>query len=89
MSGDWISVKDRLPPVDKPSLIMVDDNSVHVGYPDLLKCYDGKEYQRWIVGGWESCCYCGGQSIIGFEDRNCKIPIAWMPLPKPPENNAC
>ena len=79
----WIPVKDQMPPKDRPSLILIEDGTIHVGYPSLMECYGDKSYTRWIVGGWESCCYCGGESTIGFDGRTSKIPIAWMDLPSP------
>lgn len=78
--NEWISVKDRLP-----------NNRLFIGYcPDTgIHCFKNDEDQC-ITGGWESCPYCGGQSIgviPGQEEPSDdkKVITHWMPLPEPPK----
>lgn len=77
---EWISVKDELPPF-KTSFLGTDGGLIFASY----WCEDSDRYK---VGGWESCYYCGGSSPVGFiEDFFCsKIITHWMPLPEPPKD---
>lgn len=82
---EWIRVKDRLPPIDKPSLFFIEGGVIHVGNPVKCEINQHSEY-KWDVGGWESCNYCGGISKIAIENPGyCeKLATHWMPLPEAP-----
>jgi hypothetical protein len=63
---NWISVKDRLPEFSTGSGVLVFvDGRIHAAY-----FMDDK----WIVGGWESCHYCGGESRICSKTLSGVIP---------------
>ena len=76
----WISVDERLPSV-----------KLFIGYSPLkgIHCFtQGEDYC--ITGGWESCCYCGGESRGVLPGQNqpdhSQTEIThWMPLPPSPE----
>jgi hypothetical protein len=88
--GQWNRVEDHPIPTDRPSLIMLKDQSMHVGYPHGFRIWDGERWDpdnkdwQWIVGGWECCHYCGGESAISMNgEGHTKKAIFWMELPKP------
>ena len=76
----WISVDERLPSV-----------KLFIGYSPLMgiHCFtQGEDYC--ITGGWESCCYCGGESRGVLPGQNqpdhSQTEIThWMPLPPSPK----
>ena len=57
----WISVKDRLPKSGSTVLVYCGDGGIH----SARFCSDN-DYG--IVGGWECCGYCGGESRVTTED---------------------
>lgn len=67
---EWKDANNFFPPINKPSLILLKDGTQHVGYPERFQPYKQAEEYRWIVGGWENCHFCGGQSIIVFRKLN-------------------
>lgn len=72
----WISVKDRLPQ-DKVGFLGTDGDVIFAAY----WCKDNEKYK---IGGWENCCYCGGSSFVVFSEKKNyydKIVTHWMPLP--------
>lgn len=81
---EWISVEDRLPTEElKASGIRVLKNGIeHCAYWN-------HDAQKWCVGGWECCHYCGGTSVVTFF-KNSLYPKTiishWMPLPNPPKD---
>ncbi len=82
----WIKVSDKLPPIDRPVLFIIEDGSQHVGYPRVTLHGIGNSSFQYEVGGWTNCCYCGGISKIycidGFRDD--KKAVWWMELSKGP-----
>jgi hypothetical protein len=78
---EWIRVKNRLP----------DDKSSFLGTNGelIFAAYWVEDSDFYIVGGWESCCYCGGASFVSFTEENftTKKVTHWMPLPKLPLEN--
>lgn len=76
---NWIDVRIKEP-----------DVKLFLGYgPEIgIHCFKNDEDQC-VTGGWESCYYCGGQSIglipSQGECENHKERIShWMPLPPEP-----
>jgi len=68
---EWMSVKEQKPPDE--CLVLSKKYGIHVAIwePDI---------DEYIVGGWETCYYCGGRSKLTTDDFE-----YWMPLPKSPE----
>lgn len=87
----WISYNDQKPPSDSPILILLVDGTMHVGYPNEFEYFGGVIETKWVTGGWESCCYCGGESRIIFEQASYTDMLGthWMPLPEPPDIMYC
>ena len=72
---EWISVKERLPEEGSTFLVYVDEEIYTAHFLRGIK-------ENGIIGGWESCCYCGGESRVSFIDnkeRGVK-PIEWWQL---------
>jgi hypothetical protein len=67
---EWISVKDE--PAPKKCLVFSEKHGIHVAIWE-------QDIENYIVGGWESCCYCGGRSILTVDDFS-----HWMALPALP-----
>jgi hypothetical protein len=58
---NWISVKDEVPPLDKPVLFFLEDGTQCVGSPNR----DGlRSFRQWIVGGWEHCYFVVAQMML-------------------------
>ena len=77
MKIEWIDTECKKPHwTDSPILVKLKNETVHVAY--------WQDEQRWFVGGWESCCYCGGQSMINFCNDDMyshdEYPIQWSYL---------
>lgn len=74
----WISVKDRVPE-NEINFLGTDGETVFAAYWE-------RDIEGYKVGGWESCCYCGGSSAVSFSksDYTTKKITHWMPLPEPP-----
>lgn len=73
----WISVKDRLPH-EYNVLLVLCANGRHVArFPDGID-------KPGIVGGWESCNYCGGENQVTFDtpQTHQQLITHWMPLPE-------
>ncbi len=84
---EWKDAIICLPPTDRPSLILLEDGSQHVGYPEDFDPYNSPAEWKWIVGGWENCYYCGGESRIVFRAPQFheRRGTHWMSLPLSPE----
>jgi hypothetical protein len=88
---EWISVKDRFPDEHKNYsmrlLVYTDEGISSAWFPNGFK-------ELGIVGGWESCHYCGGQSEVHFIEREEMHPRSskqithWMPLPSSPREKS-
>lgn len=76
---EWISVKDKIPN-ERCNFLGTNGEIVFCAY----WC---DEINNYIVGGWESCCYCGGKNRVFFSrnDHTKKEITHWMPLPEPPK----
>lgn len=84
---EWISVKDRLPENGEDVLVYhAEDFHITVGYFEFAAYWFG-DIEKYQVGGWKSCYYCGGSSYVSFLTKNytTKIITHWMPLPVPPK----
>lgn len=68
---EWISIKDK--PPRARCLLFSEKYGMHVG-----TWYD--EMERYNVGGFEVCNYCGGTSVLELKDIS-----YWAYLPAPPE----
>lgn len=73
----WINVKDALPE-EKSNFLGTDGEIVFAAYWTT-------DIDKYKVGGWESCHYCGGSSEVSFliENFTTKKITHWMPLPEP------
>ena len=82
---NWINTFDRLPnDLDAPSkTILCNTLKIRICVAYLP---DGW-FSDGVVGGWESCNYCGGQSLVSFteEDYTKDLITHWMPLPDAPK----
>jgi len=76
---EWISVEDKFPHEGCPFL-GTDGSIIFAAY----WCENSRKYK---VGGWETCFYCGGSSIVSFSNAKYgeKLATHWMPLPEPPK----
>ena len=72
---NWISVKDNLPPKDKPFLA---STTCGVEMMEWVKKVVKGESKNWY-GYYCACCCCDGGCSTEFNH--------WMPLPKPPKEN--
>lgn len=70
--GKWISVKDRLPAHHVKVIVAV---KTIFGYAICMGSLDDD-------GSWEESTFCETYGEIRFEEEPV---VAWMPLPKPPE----
>ncbi len=80
---EWISIKNRTPTLQelKNPILVYCSEGIHVARFPL------EEDRYGIVGGWESCNYCGGESRVVFSNpRYAESVIThWMPLPVEPK----
>lgn len=81
---EWIDIRDQLPTINEYILFYLSDGKQAVAKKPLNH---DKHWNYYIVGGWEHCCYCSGESRISLKevDYDIKNATHWMPLPKPPE----
>lgn len=68
---EWIKCSEKHPRAR--CLLFSEKYGVHVGTWD-------SEMERYNVGGFESCIYCGGTSVLELKDIS-----HWAYLPAPPE----
>lgn len=67
--NEWINVKDRAVPL--MDVLIISKNH------GIQKVWWNQEFERFQVGGWQSCCYCGGENEIELDDVT-----HWMSLPE-------
>jgi len=77
----WISVLEKKPENNSPFLGT--DGEV------LFVAYYCEDIERYMVGGWQDCYYCGGKSRVNLEGNKSswenKAVTHWMPLPELPK----
>jgi hypothetical protein len=77
--SEWIDVAKEEPPKDRPILVQLKN-----GQQAVMKYENDTE--RWNTQGWESCIYCGGQSMADVKECSwsgeTKVIAFWMELPK-------
>ncbi len=82
---EWIKFEDKKPEEHIPILIFCENGQQHVGMRDN---YLGDGNYLWLVGGFRTCDYCGGECYIVFVKyphyEDVLIGTHWMPLPKDP-----
>ncbi len=82
----WISVKEKVPnneEIESKKILCMTSQGIHSAwFPDGFE-------ENGIVGGWETCYYCGGQSRVSFfhkQDTTIEKITHWMPLPDAPND---
>lgn len=75
---NWIKCSEIMP--DKDNFLATDGKIFFV-------CNGKDEFGRYLIGGWETCNYCGGTSLASIKEENDSVKkiIKWMPLPTLPE----